>query len=115
MVLVRATSAMCSKAKQPFHLIRLVFIRFLHAMLQLFHPGNVPAGRIFMVSGAICRKQIAVPLRTSFLFQLQIRKESQGGRNKIAATTHSPLLITAAFVPFSKHLIPSCFSQVDQV
>lgn len=81
-------------------------------MLLLFHLRNVPPGRIFMVSGAICGKQIAVPLRTtSFLFQLQIRKQSQGEKNKIAALTHSPLSITAAFMPFSKHLIPSCCSQ----
>lgn len=76
MLLVSATSAVSSKSTQLFHLIFLVFIRFLHVMLLLFHQGNVPAGSIFMVSGAICRKQIAVPLRTtSFLFQLQIREQ----------------------------------------
>lgn len=114
MVRVSATSAVCSKTKQPFHLILLALIRLLHAMLPLFHPGNVPASRIFMVSGAICRKQIAVPLRTtSFLFQLQIRKESQGEGNKIAGIPHSPFSITATFVPFSKHLFPSSLCHID--
>lgn len=107
-----AASAMCSNTKQPFHFIILAFIRCLHASLLLFHPGNVPAGRI---SVAICWKQIVVPLRaTSFLFQLHIRKGSQVERSQIAAITQSPLSITAAFVPFSKHLIPCCFNQVGQ-
>lgn len=76
-------------------------------MLPLFHPRNVLAGRIFMVSGAICRKQIVVPLRTtSFLFQLHISKESQGKRSMIAAITQYPLPITAAFCAFQQALNP---------
>lgn len=53
-----------SKTKQPFHLIVLAFIRIWHAVLLLYHPGHVAAGRISMVSGAV-EKLIATLLRTN--------------------------------------------------
>lgn len=109
------SSVQQKKSKEAFHLIVFDLIRFLHAMLQMFHLGNVPAGRNSVVSGAICQKQIAVPLHaTSSLFQLQIRKESQGGKNMIKAVTHFPLSIIAAFMPFSKHIILSSVTQVER-
>lgn len=55
--LVSATSAMCSATKQPSQLIVLAFIRFLHAALLLFQPGNVPTGWVSAVSAATCGKQ----------------------------------------------------------
>ncbi len=85
------------------------FLSQIIALLLLFHPGNVPAGRICMVPSAICRKQIAVPLRTtSFLFpapnqQGVSRWEKQDCcRNPLSPFNYCCLCLSAStYTPFT--------------